>query len=195
MTYSGHGMQTEEKHDPKEGKCEEDGMDENIVPCDAVDSTNIISDNWLFSRVRNLPPDTKLICVFDACHSGTILDLPVCFQFEKMQHRLAHSYVSVSKQLEFENPSRIGNVICFSACRDSEVVEDFNHLGERAGPLNTAFLEVMYKHMSVGAPLTCRSIMNEMRNHDCFTAQKGSVHIKPQFSSLKVINVDKITVF
>ncbi|KAJ3811662.1 caspase domain-containing protein [Lentinula aff. lateritia] len=69
--YAGH-VEQQTTDDPKE----EDGLDEFIVPCDCDGVENAIQDDVLREiLVETLPAQCKLTAVFDACHSGTLLDL------------------------------------------------------------------------------------------------------------------------
>uniref|UniRef100_A0A8H7XWN5 Uncharacterized protein n=1 Tax=Psilocybe cubensis TaxID=181762 RepID=A0A8H7XWN5_PSICU len=61
----------------------QDGHDEYIIPCDAVDNTTsvvdetkIITDDTLRQLLTEaLPRGSNLVALFDTCHSGTLLDL------------------------------------------------------------------------------------------------------------------------
>ncbi|KAJ3929659.1 MAG: caspase domain-containing protein [Lentinula lateritia] len=69
--YAGH-VEQQTTDDPKE----EDGLDEFIVPCDCDGVEKAIQDDVLREiLVESLPAQCKLTAVFDACHSGTLLDL------------------------------------------------------------------------------------------------------------------------
>ncbi|KAF5392726.1 hypothetical protein D9757_000945 [Collybiopsis confluens] len=72
-TDSGHADQKRTTDDPSEI----DGLDEFILPCDSTGvDDNAIRDNLLKDiLIKNLPAGCKLTAVFDACHSGTLLDL------------------------------------------------------------------------------------------------------------------------
>ena len=72
--YSGHGSQ--QKDDSSD---EVDGMDEVLVPVDYADNGCITDDTLFQLMVAPLPAGVSLVCVFDCCHSGTILDLPFIF--------------------------------------------------------------------------------------------------------------------
>ena len=76
--YSGHGLRQ-----PDFNKDEDDGFDETICPVD-FRKAGLILDNDLNSLiVRPLKHGVTLHAIVDACHSGTILDLPnVYFSLE-----------------------------------------------------------------------------------------------------------------
>ncbi|KAI9223627.1 peptidase C14, caspase domain-containing protein [Blastocladiella britannica] len=84
MHFSGHGSQTRDFDGD-----EDDGMDETIIPLDfeALQSTpmapkgmgHITDDEMHALLVAPLPAGVRLFCIFDSCHSGTALDLPVTY--------------------------------------------------------------------------------------------------------------------
>lgn len=69
--YSGHGSQEEDIDGD-----EIDGYDETICPLDYKTNGMIIDDEINYTIVRPLPRGVKLHAIIDACHSGTVLDLP-----------------------------------------------------------------------------------------------------------------------
>ena len=69
LHFSGHGTSTFDKN-----RDEKDGKDEAFVPSD-YQHRGVISDD-LFKRIFKIfNENTKVICIFDCCHSGTIADL------------------------------------------------------------------------------------------------------------------------
>lgn len=74
LHYSGHGGQAKD-----DANDEEDGMDETLIPSDYQKSGQIRDDTVFKMLVAPLKKDVQLVCVFDCCHSGTILDLPYMF--------------------------------------------------------------------------------------------------------------------
>lgn len=58
---------------------EDDGMDETLIPVDFQSSGQIIDDDLFAELVRPLSKGVLMTCLFDCCHSGTVLDLPYIF--------------------------------------------------------------------------------------------------------------------
>ncbi|KAJ1923656.1 hypothetical protein IWQ60_005742 [Tieghemiomyces parasiticus] len=74
LHYSGHGGTQKDTNND-----EADGFDETILPLDYKERGQITDDllnDWL---VKPLPGGARLTCVFDSCHSGTVLDLPYVY--------------------------------------------------------------------------------------------------------------------
>ncbi|KAI8983958.1 peptidase C14, caspase domain-containing protein [Mycotypha africana] len=75
---SGHGGRVKDSHND-----EDDGFDETIYPVDFEsyegDSGQIRDDEIHDLLVEPLPAKCRLTCVFDSCHSGTVLDLPYVY--------------------------------------------------------------------------------------------------------------------
>ncbi|CAB9516074.1 Metacaspase-1 [Seminavis robusta] len=72
--FSGHGGRL--KDDDGD---EDDGFDESLVPLDYSTGGQIRDDDLLTNLVRKMPSGVTMTCVFDCCHSGTVLDLPFVF--------------------------------------------------------------------------------------------------------------------
>ncbi|OUM57785.1 hypothetical protein PIROE2DRAFT_55163 [Piromyces sp. E2] len=72
--YSGHGLSfTDEDGD------EIDGLDESILPVDYETNGVILDDDIHDLIVKPLPKRCLLTALADCCHSGTVLDLPFCY--------------------------------------------------------------------------------------------------------------------
>ncbi|MQL75203.1 hypothetical protein Taro_007561 [Colocasia esculenta] len=69
--YSGHGSQQRNYSGE-----EVDGYDETICPLDFETQGMIVDDEINAAIVRPLPRGVRLHAIIDACHSGTVLDLP-----------------------------------------------------------------------------------------------------------------------
>ncbi|KXS14033.1 hypothetical protein M427DRAFT_124577 [Gonapodya prolifera JEL478] len=72
--YSGHGGSTQDTHGD-----EADGNDETIVPLDYESAGQITDDEIFEIMVKPLPEGCHLTCIFDSCHSGSVMDLPYTY--------------------------------------------------------------------------------------------------------------------
>ena len=120
--YSGHGSNTMDTNGD-----ETDGIDECIVPCDL----NFILDDELKSIIDNyLPKNATLVCFFDSCHSGTMLDLPYLYSADSnYETRVTNN----------TDKNTAGNVVMISGCMDEQTSMDSNVGGVWAGAMTTAF--------------------------------------------------------
>ena len=81
--YSGHGGKLRDDDGD-----EADGYDETLVPVD-YDTAGQIRDDDLFSKlIAPLPAGVVMTCLFDCCHSGTVLDLPFVFKADGEQDEM-----------------------------------------------------------------------------------------------------------
>ncbi|KAK8967459.1 Metacaspase-1 [Platanthera guangdongensis] len=115
--FSGHGSQ---KLDASGDEL--DGYAETLCPVDYEEKGVILDDELNAALVRPLRTGTKLHAFIDACHSGTVLDLPyLCrttrgtFYYQWEDHN--------PKSGEFKGTSG-GLAICISGCDDSQSALD-----------------------------------------------------------------------
>ena len=82
VSFSGHGtsLRDERDGDEDDGRDgdEDDGRDEAIVPLDYATAGNI-RDDQIAGWLRRFPARCRIFCLFDACHSGTLGDLPAVY--------------------------------------------------------------------------------------------------------------------
>lgn len=104
--FSGHGTRV-----PDFNRDELDGADECIVPSD-FRVRGVVTDDTINAIFKQFSPNTKVVCVFDCCHSGTICDLR--FSWETGRLRVQ------------ENPrcQARAKVVSISACADTEYAAD-----------------------------------------------------------------------
>lgn len=76
--FSGHGNNQTNYTDD-----EIDGFDETLLPMDHLTSGVIVDDEINATIVRPLPYGVKLHAIVDACHSGTVLDLPYLCRMDR----------------------------------------------------------------------------------------------------------------
>lgn len=113
LHFSGHGT-----HIVDRNYDESDGKDECFVPCD-YKIVGVISDDLFKKLFKYFHIRTKVICVFDCCHSGTMGDL--CYKWTTKGEKLIENYHSKCK----------ANIITISGCKDSQTSADaFNVMGK-----------------------------------------------------------------
>lgn len=139
LHYSGHGSYTKDLSGD-----EKDHRDETIVPID-YNRSGMITDDKLHDYVDELAHGSRMICLFDCCHSGTILDLK--YRYEGYRQNFV------------ENPQSVinGNIIMISGCRDDQTSADAWIKGHWAGAMTTSFLAC------VGKSDTCYELLENMR--------------------------------
>jgi len=81
--YSGHGGRVRDVSGD-----EEDGYDSTLIPVDFKRSGQIIDDDILKMLVKPMRQGVSCTILVDACHSGTVLDLPYRFSADDSQMRL-----------------------------------------------------------------------------------------------------------
>jgi len=122
VSYSGHGSKVRDTNGD-----EQDGQDETIVPLD-FNSAGMITDDTLCEIFNRFSSRTQIVCLFDSCHSGTILDL---------QYR----YIGGDKHVhENTNTKTKARIICISGCLDHELSYETI---ERTGACTTTLLRTL----------------------------------------------------
>ncbi|KIY73092.1 peptidase C14 [Cylindrobasidium torrendii FP15055 ss-10] len=119
LHYSGHGGQVKDMHGD-----EIDGMDEVIWPVDGTPTEGHITDDTMWNvLVSHLPSGCQLTAMFDCCHAGTMLDLPLVYDPStgKIKHksRLMHQRAL--------RPA-LADVVSWASCKDSELALELSEL-------------------------------------------------------------------
>jgi hypothetical protein len=124
FAYSGHGTYTRDINGD-----EQDGRDEMILPIDF----NPIKDDELKSIIQSkLKKDVTIFCLFDSCHSGTVMDL----KYQYYDSSNFNNYTENDKTTETN-----GNIIMISGCSDNQTSMDSFFNGKAQGALTWSFLE------------------------------------------------------
>lgn len=126
--YSGHGYYFRDRDGD-----EKDGYDECLVTSDNY----AIMDDYLRSQLINrVRADSKLFCLMDCCHSGTILDLQYKYLPSPSRRRMFQENKHATKS----------NVWALSGCRDDQESADAEFSkNEWAGALTKNFMESLKK--------------------------------------------------
>ena len=107
MHYSGHGSQVDDLNGD-----EKSGMDQTLVPLDfkkfSGKDGHIVDDDIHKNLVAQLPEDCKLFCLFDCCHSGTILDLPYTI---KLTSELESKIVKGTAKMEQQDTAKTNSKV------------------------------------------------------------------------------------
>lgn len=125
--YSGHGSQVTDYSGD-----ETDGKDEILLPCD-YKTGGYISDDLLNKYFSYFPPKAKVVCLIDACHSGSMLDLAWKINTDSGEHELVNK----------NSRCRGDSITLISGCRDSQQSLDVFREGKWGGALTNAFLEIV----------------------------------------------------
>jgi metacaspase-1 len=123
--YSGHGSYIADRSGD-----EKDGKDECLVPSD-YKSRGLLSDDCLNSLFKLFNPNTRIVFVFDCCHSGTIGDVKYSWEGPE------------NATLENIKCAASGKVITISGCLDTQVSMDaYNAFGDNkfAGAMTSCLL-------------------------------------------------------
>lgn len=126
--YSGHGSSIIDKDGD-----EKDGNDEALVPID-VRTMGLIPDDYIQVLFSYFNPKTRVIFVFDCCHSGTIGD--VFFSWDSPHECNVENVMCNVK----------AKLITISGCLDDQTSADaFNVLGDNkyVGALTACMLTVL----------------------------------------------------
>lgn len=139
--YSGHGSSTRDRDGD-----EDDHKDETIVPLD-YQRGGMITDDQLHDYIEHVAKGCKMYCIFDCCHSGTILDL-------KYQYR-------GNSRNGIENPSSRVNsdVIMISGCKDDQTSADAWIKGKWRGAMTTAYVNCTRNGIA------CEDLLDAMRGY------------------------------
>jgi hypothetical protein len=127
--YSGHGS-----HQTDQNGEENDHEDESICP---VDMDQIIDDELHILFVEALAVGAKLRCVFDCCHSGTILDLKYRERADKQ---------SITENLSARCKTAgcdAKDVIMISGCMDAQTSADAYIKSKYSGALTWGLVEII----------------------------------------------------
>jgi metacaspase-1 len=134
--YSGHGSYVSDRNGD-----EKDKRDECICPLDYENAGMIIDDTLNTLLVKSLQPGVKLRAVFDSCHSGSCLDLPIRMDTNKYERE--------------NNDVTNKDVIFMSGCRDIQTSADSSFDERSNGALTWSFLTTLDKNKTISWKNLC----------------------------------------
>ncbi|XP_068649990.1 metacaspase-1-like [Aristolochia californica] len=151
--YSGHGSR-QRNHNGDEV----DGYDETLCPLDFETQGMIVDDEINATIVKPLPNGVKLHTIIDACHSGTVLDLPFLCRMNRSGQYVWEDHRPRSGVWKGTNG---GECISFSGCDDHQTSADTSALSRitSTGAMTFCFIQAIER----GHGTTYGSILNSMR--------------------------------
>jgi metacaspase-1 len=171
LAYSGHGTYLKDNNND-----EVDKYDEAICPVDYNNSGFITDDTIKSTFINKLPANVKLFCMFDSCHSGTVLDLKYNYAVDKKN---TYKVYGTEQQTKCD-------VVMISGCKDNQtsadayLVDNNTKFYEYQGAMTASFL-ANYK---VGTNYT--TLITDMRTW----LKKEEYTQIPQLSSGKFIETN-----
>lgn len=176
--YSGHGSYTRDYNGD-----ESDGRDESICPLDYSKSGDIVDDDLNNLLVKKLPNGCKLWCIFDSCHSGSILDLKYRYTIYPRDNK--KKYLTTIDKHYLDSSS---DVICISGCRDEQTSADAYINKNYAGAMTWGLLTSIAMLEKDKKPITYRNLMRNLLN----LMSDNKYSQIPQISTGKPLDLDSI---
>ncbi|KAL2902111.1 Metacaspase-1, partial [Bienertia sinuspersici] len=151
--YSGHGSQQRNLNGD-----EVDGYDETLCPLDFQTRGMIVDDEINDTLVKPLLPGVKLHAIIDACHSGTMLDLPFLCRMNESGQYVWEDHRPRSGRWKGTSG---GEAIAFSGCDDNQTSADTSALSKvtSTGAMTYCFIQAVER----GQAGTYGSVLNAMR--------------------------------
>jgi metacaspase-1 len=176
--YSGHGSHI---HDI-EGD-EDNGRDETLCPLD-YKKNGLIIDDWLRENIVNkIPEGVKLFCIFDCCHSESLMDLHYTYN-------ICRKYYNTKKHKQYKKPS--GQVITISGCLDEEFSYDAifkindKEEFEARGAMTHHLLKLLNKNKNINYKDLIRNLQINLR--------KDGFNQKPKLCSGRYIKLNETNI-
>jgi hypothetical protein len=168
FSYSGHGVQREDVHSE-----ESDRIDECLLPEDYKDH-GVIRDDVLHSLFAEVSVNTTTRVLIDACHSGSMLDLP---------YRYDDDFVPMieNRRSVISNP-----VYMISGCMDNQTSSDAVIQSVPQGAMTRSFLHSL--EQGAAYDITWFRLLQNMR---LFLKSRKFNQI-PQFSCSGKVSKDTI---
>jgi hypothetical protein len=142
--YSGHGSCTRDRSGD-----EADAMDECLVPLDYKTAGMLLDDDLTRILARFARRTTKVVCIMDSCHSGTVCDLK--YRWTSASSAVLDNVRSVPVT---------ARVVLLSGCLDSQTSADafgvlkatLSGRKEPGGALTGCLLNVLHKAVLAKTP-------------------------------------------
>lgn len=146
LHYSGHGTTERTKYSKS---ILNPGVDDVIVPTDVISASgyheeNEILDTELWTLASQAPAGCMVFAVIDACHSGTVFNLPYQMRLDARSPGGGKQYTI--RKVE-QNPDTTATVICLAGCKDDQTsLDGVDDKNQPSGALTFAFCSFVLKH-------------------------------------------------
>ncbi|KAF7149431.1 hypothetical protein RHSIM_Rhsim03G0155700 [Rhododendron simsii] len=158
--YSGHGSQQRNYTGD-----EIDGYDETLCPLDFETQGMIVDDEINDAIVKPLPRGVKLHAIIDACHSGTVLDLPFLCRMDRSGR---YVWEDQRPRSGVWKGTSGGEVISFSGCDDDQTSADTAALSKvtSTGAMTFSFIQAIERGQATTYGNILTYIRSNLRNTD-----------------------------
>ncbi|XP_058207454.1 metacaspase-1-like [Rhododendron vialii] len=158
--YSGHGSQQRNYTGD-----EIDGYDETLCPLDFETQGMIVDDEINDAIVKPLPRGVKLHAIIDACHSGTMLDLPFLCRMDRSGR---YVWEDQRPRSGLWKGTSGGEVISFSGCDDDQTSADTAALSKvtSTGAMTFSFIQAIERGQATTYGNILTYIRSNLRNTD-----------------------------
>ena len=150
ISYSGHGINV--------GSLEKDDA---LVPLDFREQ-GVITDYEIAALIRQVHPRTDVIMLVDACHSGSMCNMP---------------YVYTTSGFVADDTQCVScRAMLISGCRDNETSQEITHEQHQVGAATSAFIHALSMN---NYDVTCTNLIRYMNDY----MSANSLPQRPQLSS------------
>ena len=160
--FSGHGSYSADTTGD-----EIDGRDESIL---SHDLKTIVDDEIRNIFNLHINKNITIVCLFDSCHSGSMLDLKYTYD------------ISARNYVENHIKNCDGNVLMISGCMDDQYGIDVHINNENQGAMTFVFLETLKKNPKCSWNYLITNMNMILKNNEFVQC--------PQLSSNKFYNID-----
>jgi len=183
--YSGHGSQVLDTSGD-----ESDKLDECIIPLD-YDKKGVITDDLLSNLLKRFDSSKKIVCIIDACNSGSMLDL-------KYELNCLTNYIKPEKKTEYNHNNwsyefrlqqkhmygSFGNILLLSGCKDDQTSSDAYITNSYQGALTFYLLRILKAN---NYNIKLRYLLKDIH----ILLRKSRFSQKPVMSSSKMFDLDQ----
>nr|QBK91668.1 MAG: caspase [Pithovirus LCPAC302] len=139
--YSGHGIQVYDRSGD-----EIDGKDEGLY----ISNNLYITDDQINDKIKMVPKGTTMVIIIDACHSGSIIDLP----YQVINNNI----------VKVNNNTLNGDIICISGCKDNQVSMDIKETSISYGAMSNSLQKVIKRSKGLSWRYLITSLRQDLKN-------------------------------